>query len=138
MKTFLPLLCTLVIGLVVPQGVLAQAFGEYGRTLGGMPRGGITAPRPPGGETHGKSDSGGVGDAGGRRLPIRLVVAVDRAGLYPRQDDESEKLASLSQGETLVPMVMSTGGNDWYMVKTKKGLVGWIKSAEVKEESLKK
>jgi hypothetical protein len=67
-----------------------------------------------------------------------LVVAVEVAGLYPRQDDESEKLAQLSQGEMLVPMVKSSGGNDWFMVKTQKGIVGWVKAAEVKEEFLKK
>jgi hypothetical protein len=67
-----------------------------------------------------------------------LVVAVEAAGLYPRQDDESEKLAQLSQGEMLIPMVKSSGGNDWFMVKTQKGIVGWVKAAEVREESLKK
>jgi hypothetical protein len=66
------------------------------------------------------------------------VVAVEAAGLYPRQDDESEKLAQLQQGEMLVPMVMSSGGNDWFMVKTQKGVVGWVKAADVKEELVKK
>lgn len=121
-----------------PAIVYAQAFGEYGRTLGGMPHGGITAPRAPGGGTQGGSGNGGVGDVGGRRLPTRLVVAVEAAGLYPRQDDESERLAQLQQGEMLVPMVMSSGGNDWFMVKTQKGVVGWVKAADVKEELVKK
>jgi hypothetical protein len=138
MKTFLALLCTLAVGMIVPRGVFAQAFGEYGRTLGGAPHGGITAPRAPGGGTQGGSGSGGVGDVGGRGLPTRLVVTVESAGLYPRQDDESEKLAQLSQGEMLVPMVKSSGGNDWFMVKTQKGIVGWVKAAEVKEDFLKK
>lgn len=132
------MISTATIFLFTANGAFAQAFGEYGRTLGGMPYGGITAPRAPGGGTQGATGNGGVGDVGGRGLPARLVVVVESAGLYPRQDDESERLAYLSQGEGLVPMVKSTGGNDWYMVKTQKGLIGWVKSADVKEELLKK
>jgi hypothetical protein len=66
------------------------------------------------------------------------VVTVEAAGLYPRQDEEAEKLALLSQGEMLVPMVKSSGGNDWFMVKTQKGVIGWVKATEVKEEFVKK
>lgn len=118
--------------------VFAQAFGEYGRMLGGMPQGqGVTGPRAPGGVTPGGSGSGAVGEVRGRKMPTRLVVASKVAGLYLRQDDEAEKLDQLSEGEALVPMVQSSGGNDWFMVKTQKGVVGWIKSADVKEEKIK-
>ncbi|HEV8721878.1 MAG TPA: hypothetical protein VGW77_14705 [Candidatus Binatia bacterium] len=117
----------------------AQAFGEYGRTLGGVPHGqGITGSKPPGGVTQGNAGTGGIGDVGGRALPSRLVVATRDASLYPRQDEESEKLLQLAQGETLIPMVQSAGGSEWYMVKTQKGLVGWVKSTDVREEKLKK
>jgi hypothetical protein len=44
-------------------------------------------------------------------------------------------MAELSQGDTLLPVGQS---NDWYMVKTQKGLVGWIKSADVRAEAGKK
>ena len=138
MKTFFPLLCAVVLGLSVCPAVFAQAFGEYGRTLGGVPHGGITAPKAPGGVTQGGSGNGGIGDVGGRGLPARLVVAAKSAGLYQRQDDEGEKIDLLSEGETLVPMVQSSGGNDWFMVKTQKGAVGWVKSADVREEKAKK
>lgn len=117
----------------------AQAFGDYGRILGGIPNGQtLPVPRAPGGVTPGETGSGGVGDVGGRRLPTRLVVAAKSAGLYPRQDDEAGKIDQLSQGEPLVPMVQSSGGNDWYMVKTQRGVIGWVKSADVKEEIVKK
>jgi len=116
--------------------VFAQAFGEYGRAVGGLPPG--VGPRAPGSAPQGGSGTGGVGNLGGKALPVRLVVAAKDAGLYPKQDDESEKLAQLAQGETLVPMVQSSGGNDWYMVKTQKGVIGWVKSADVKEEKAKK
>jgi hypothetical protein len=71
-------------------------------------------------------------------LPARLVVAAKDAGLFPRQDEESERIVGLSEGESLVPLVQSEGGSQWFMVKTQKGLVGWIKSADVKQEVQKK
>ena len=119
--------------------VFAQAFGDYGRTLGGIPNGqSFPGPRAPGGVTQGGAGNGGVGDVGGTKFPARLVVAAKSAGLYPRQDDEAEKIDQLAQGEPLVPMVQSSGGNDWFMVKTQRGVIGWVKSADVKEEMIKK
>ena len=116
--------------------VFAQAFGEYGRAVGGLPQG--VGPSAPGSAPQGGSGSGRIGGFGGKALPTRLIVAATETGLYPRQDEESEKLAQLRQGETLVPMVQSSGGNDWYMVKTQKGIIGWVKSGDVKEEKAKK
>jgi hypothetical protein len=124
--------------LLLPSSVLAQAFGEYGRAVGSVPRGkGITGSGPSGGGSHGNVSGGGVGDLGGRALPVRLVVAAKNAGLFPRQDDESEKIAQLTEGENLVPMVQSEGTNQWFMVRTQKGLVGWVKSVDVRQEKTK-
>jgi hypothetical protein len=117
--------------------VFAQAFGEYGRAVGSVPHGkGVTGSGPSSGVTRG--NVGGVGDIGGRALPTRLVVAVQDAGLFPRQDGESEKIAQLTEGENLVPMVQSEGSSQWYMVKTQKGLVGWVKSTDVRQEKARK
>lgn len=139
MKIRLSVLIAVALNLTLCRGVFAQAFGDYGRTLGGIPHGqGVTGPRAPGGVTQGSGGTGGVGDIGGRGLPTRLVVASKSAGLYPRQDDEAEMLDRLSEGEVLVPMVQSSGGNDWFMVKTQKGAVGWVKSTDVREEKVKK
>ena len=119
--------------------VSAQAFGEYGRAVGSVPHGrGITAPGPSSGLSQGSVSGGGVGDVGGRALPVRLVVIAKTAGLFPRQDEEAEQIAQLSEGDNLVPMVQSEGGRPWYMVRTKKGLVGWIKSTDVRQEQTKK
>jgi hypothetical protein len=132
---------TRVIGLILllfPSGVFAQGFGEYGRAVGSVPHGsGITGSGPSGGGSQGGIGGGGVGDVGGRAVPVRLTVVGKNAGLFPRQDDESEKIALLSVGENLVPMIQSEGGSQWYMVKTQKGLVGWVKSVDVKQESKK-
>ena len=120
-------LMSLVV-LLLPPAVFAQAFGEYGRAVGSIPHGqGITGGRPSGGVTQGGVSGGTVVESDVRRLPARLVVAVNDAGLFPSQDDQSEKLGKLNQGEVLTPMIQSTGGNDWFMVKTQKGIIGWIK-----------
>lgn len=117
----------------------AQAFGEYGRAVGSVPHGkGITGSPVPGGGKQVGTPGGGVGDVGGRRIPSRLVVGSNGAGLYQRQDEESQKLAQLAHGEILTPMVQSAGANEWYMVKTESGIIGWVKSSDVREEKVKK
>lgn len=121
---------------LMPATVHPQGITEYSRSVGSIPQG--VGPRAPGTAPQSGSGSGGVGEVMSKALPLRLVVAVKVAGLYPKQDDESEKVIELSQGESLVPMVQSSGGNDWYMVRTQKGMIGWVKSADVREEKLKK
>jgi hypothetical protein len=139
MKCLLVTVCVAAILILSERLVFAQAFGEYGRTLGGIPHGqGITGCRAPGRVTQGGKGSGGAGEVGERGLPSRLVVATKDAALYPRQDDESERIISLAQGEAIIPMVQSAGGSEWYMVKTQKGLVGWVKATDVREEKVKK
>jgi len=59
--------------------------------------------------SQGNVSGGGVGEVGGRGLPVRLVVVSQNTGLYPRQDGEAEKIAQLTQGEFLVPMVQAAG-----------------------------
>jgi hypothetical protein len=49
-----------------------------------------------------------------------------------------ENIAQLSEGEKLVPLLQSEGSIHWYMVKTEKGLTGWVKSTDVKKDELKK
>ena len=136
----LPLFLVLALGLnlAVCQSIFAQAFGDYGRMLGGIPHnhGGV-GPQAPGGTTQG-GGTDSVENVGGRSLPTRLVVVSKVAGLYPRQDDEAEKLDQLPQGELLVPMLQTSGGNDWFMVKTRKGAVGWVKSADVQQHKREK
>jgi hypothetical protein len=110
----------------------AQAFGEYGRAVGSVPHGrGITGSRTQGGVIQ-DVGRGGVGEIAARKLPVRLIVSAKTAGLFPRQDEESEKIAQLTEGDTLVPMVQSEGGSQWYMVKTASGQVGWIKGSNVR------
>jgi hypothetical protein len=131
-----------LMAFLAPGELLAQAIGEYGRTVGGVGQrqGGVSqkTSRAPSQNTKGKTVVQGIGDVGGRPVPSGLVVASKHAALYPRQDDEAEKIAELSQGDTLIPMVQSNGGNSWYMVKTQQGAIGWVKGVDVREDSAKK
>jgi hypothetical protein len=139
MNKFIVIVLPMMISGVFPAAVLSQGFFEYGRAVGSVPHGqGITGGKVSGGAPQGGGTVGGIGDVGGRGLPTRLVVAAKTTGLYPRQDEESEKIDQLSQGDALSPMVQSAGNNSWYMVKTSKGQVGWVKGSDVREESIKK
>ena len=121
--------------------VYSQGITEYGRTLGGvsqrkgnaMPKA-STAHRK---NTKGKAVFQGIGDLGHRPVPSGLTV-VRQARLYSRQDDEAEKIDQLFEGDTLIPMGHSIGGSEWYMVKTSKGLIGWVKSTDISEQTAKK
>src|SRR4029079_4240606 len=115
-KSISIVLPSVILGLF-PAAVLSQGFFEYGRAVGSVPHGqGITGGKVSGGAQqgrgtgggggdigggaarHGRGTVGGVGDIGGRALPTRLVVSAKTTGLYPRQDEETEKIEQLSQG----------------------------------------
>jgi hypothetical protein len=142
MKTKLASILGLLVVVWVSGHAMAQGMSEYGRTLGGvsqrkgsaMPKA-STAPRQ---NTKGKAVLQGVGDLGHRPVPFSLTVVSRQAALYSRQDDEAEKIDELFEGDTLIPMVHSIGASEWYMVKTSKGLIGWVKSADIREQTAKK
>ena len=132
------LLFGFLVGPFAPHWVMAQAMGEYGKSVQGATerqKGARTqGTASPSRNAKGKNDVPGVGDLGGKPVASQLVVAVNEAGLYPRQDDEAEKIDRLSRGEFLVPILQSNGGNEWFMVKTSSGKVGWVKAADVRAE----
>ena len=120
----------------------AQALGDYGRALGGATqRHGNAVPHlSGGGNVKGNSKDGfrGVGDLGVQPLQSRLVVATNRAPLYQNQDDEGPRVDELPTGAILVPIIQATSGaTGWYMVKTPKGIIGWVKATYVLEQSPK-
>ena len=51
--------------------------------------------------------------------------------LYARQDLESEPIGQLEKGETLFPMAESIGQEIWYMVRTQRGQIGWVRAIDV-------
>jgi clan AA aspartic protease (TIGR02281 family) len=69
-----------------------------------------------------------------------VSVKGDEVHLYAHPDDHSDTIAKLPQGEKLTLFASTLGRNDtWYMVKTQKGLLGWVRSSDVQgKESLEK
>jgi len=71
-------------------------------------------------------------------LPSVLLVKSSEASVYAQQDQSSETVARLIRGQKLTPLAKAFGaGSPWYMVKTQKGAVGWIKASDVEEASKK-
>lgn len=124
--------------LLIPELSLAQAFGEYSRAVGNVPRASNIAPGGAGNNGSATIDTGSFGQLESRVLPSRLVVTSKGASVFPRQDDELEKIAQLSEGDKLVPLLQSEGSINWYMVKTEKGIIGWVKSSDVRKDESKK
>lgn len=63
--------------------------------------------------------------------PPALTVKESGVALYARQDSETEPIATLEKDEVLFPMVESIGTQTWYMVRTRQGLVGWVRGSDV-------
>ena len=63
--------------------------------------------------------------------PPVLTVRESGASLYSRQEPDSDKIATLQKGEMLAPLAEAVGQQTWYMVKTQRGLFGWVRSADV-------
>ncbi len=56
-----------------------------------------------------------------------------------QQDTFSEVIAKLAASEEVAPMGKISGaGEFWYMVRTKGGLIGWVRGSEVEEISRRK
>jgi hypothetical protein len=130
---------TVLLLLLSSQLVYAQATTEYGRVLGGVgrrqervnPKAARTAKQP----ATKKEVVQGMGDLTSTPLPSALTVESKEAALHHRHDEWSDKLIHLAYGETLIPIAETTAGNaHWYMVKTQTGLVGWVKSTDIKKE----
>jgi hypothetical protein len=51
--------------------------------------------------------------------------------LYSRQDEYSDKIATLQKGEALIPLAEAVGTISWYLVQTKQGLSGWVRASDV-------
>lgn len=69
---------------------------------------------------------------GGGADPAPALTARETGvALYARQDPETDRIATLEKGEPLVPIVEAIGAETWYMVRTKLGLVGWVRASDV-------
>jgi hypothetical protein len=127
-------LFALALVWTVPQKASAQSAIEYGKQAGSIKRPAAVKASPRTRGNAGKADPGGdTGPAEFIPLPGLLSVKAGTALLRARQDENSEAVGKMEKGENLVPMAQSAGSEKWYMVKSQKGLVGWIKAADVDE-----
>lgn len=63
--------------------------------------------------------------------PSSLTVSADGVYLFAGQDERSAKIAALAKGDELAPLGQLVGISSWFLVRTKTGAVGWVKSSEV-------
>lgn len=69
-------------------------------------------------------------------VPLPTVFRASSQGspVYVRQDTQSETIGKLAPGEEVVPLGKVSGaGEFWYRVKTKTGVIGWLRVNEVEE-----
>jgi len=64
-----------------------------------------------------------------------LTVTTADARLYPRQDSESKFITTLDKGEQLQPLAQGVGNQDWYMVRTSRGMIGWVQGIDVSSDN---
>jgi hypothetical protein len=69
--------------------------------------------------------------AGAAGAPPALIARETGVAVYAVQDAETDRIATLEKGEALFPMVEAVGAETWYMVRTKQGLIGWVRAADV-------
>jgi len=60
-----------------------------------------------------------------------LTVRESGAFLYARQDNESEKIATLQKDEALTPIGHAAAAVSWYLVRTQSGAMGWVQASDV-------
>jgi len=88
-------------------------------------------------ETNSGVMTGSIGLEPAMPIPKVLRVKRDEIVIRGRHDNQSEALVKLMGGDELVPLGKVSGaGEFWYMVKTKKGTVGWVREADVEDASL--
>jgi thiol-disulfide isomerase/thioredoxin len=89
----------------------------------------------------------GAGEGGGasmgsmslepaKPLPGGLRAKTDGVVLRSQHDTVAEAVGKVARGEDLIPLGKVSGaGEFWYMVKNKGGMVGWVRGADVEENS---
>jgi hypothetical protein len=63
--------------------------------------------------------------------PPTLAARATGVAVYAQQDIETDRIATLEEGETLFPMAEAVGRETWYMVRTRRGIIGWVRAADV-------
>lgn len=140
-KSFLAGALVSVFLLLTQHKVNGQTITEYGKQMGGTQRGLPTTKQnpftmPSGGKKGGQpTETQTQFDAPpADTIPSTLTVKRSMAYLYAQQDDQSPAINKLDQGEKLIPVGKAYGGGEtWYMVRTQKGALGWVRSSDIAE-----
>lgn len=126
---------------LMPERIGAQAIFEYGKSLRTLndrrpmidpksfnaPSTGRNATSSPGRSLQGTAEVS---------IPRLLSVNQGAASLYARQDQESEVVAKLAEGDKLTTLGKAAGSEQtWYMVRTQDGAIGWVAASSVIEVS---
>jgi thiol-disulfide isomerase/thioredoxin len=86
------------------------------------------------GEGGGGSVAGSMDLEPAVRLPNMLRAKAAGILVRSQQDTQAETIGKLESGEELVPLGKVSGaGEYWYMIKTKSGMMGWVRGADVEE-----
>lgn len=64
-------------------------------------------------------------------LSPALAARESGVSLYSQQDAASEPTGTLQKDEPLFPIAEAVGRETWYMVRTKQGVVGWVRASDV-------
>jgi hypothetical protein len=71
--------------------------------------------------------------------PPGVTVRESGVILYSGQDTNSLQLATLQKDETLTLLAEAVGNETWYMVRTRQGLIGWLRASDaILAETLKR
>lgn len=85
-------------------------------------------------ETNSGVTGGSMGLEPATPLPKALRAKGDGIVIRAQQETQSEVVVKLAGGDELLPLGKVSGaGEFWYMVKTKKGAVGWVRGADVED-----
>ncbi len=60
----------------------------------------------------------------------RLTVRESGVILYSGQDTDSLQLTTLQKDEPLTLLAEAVGNQTWYMVRTRQGLIGWLRASD--------
>jgi len=71
----------------------------------------------------------------GADSPPALAARESGVALYAQQDEETDRIATLEKGEALFPIAEAVGRGIWYMVRTKQGVIGWVRGIDVEVSS---
>lgn len=63
--------------------------------------------------------------------PPKLTVSRLGVQLFAQQDEASTVVATLKQGEELIPLAQGIGPVSWYMVRTAREEIGWVRASDV-------